>query len=191
MKLSLVLASCALLLVACERRTRRDDTPPPPPPPSTPTPLAPTPIAPTPIAPVPVAPAPVAPAPEPAAAPEVADAGSAAAPTPEAPPFDALSVGRHRCSFTEAGADYARRCEVNAMPDGSLEVLARGSRLNPGNSFTLNARGAAPVYQVRGQLTAFGACSGSVEGTLRLEGSDSHPYYEVRWGQGCKITIQP
>ncbi|MEZ4394200.1 MAG: hypothetical protein R3A48_24270 [Polyangiales bacterium] len=189
MNTSLAFASCALLLVACERRGPRDDTPPPPPPSSTPTPVAPTPVAPAPVAPAPVAPAPVAPAPT--AAPEVVDAGSAAAPTPEAPPFDALSVGRHRCSFTEAGSDYSRRCEVNAMPDGSLEVIARGTRLNPGNGFTLNARGAAPVYQVRGELTAFAGCSGRFEGALRLEGSDSRPYYEVRWGQGCKITIQP
>ena len=76
------------------------------------------------------------------------------------------------------------------MPDGSMEIVARGTRLNRDNGFTLNARGTAPAYEVRGTLTAFAGCSGPVTGTLRLEGSHSHTYYQVRWGQGCQITIQ-
>ncbi|MFO0626288.1 MAG: hypothetical protein U0325_11795 [Polyangiales bacterium] len=149
-----------------------------------------------PVAPAPVQPAAPAPAPAPPAAPAaqaVVDAGAPAtepATEPAHPPVDALSEGRHRCAFTEAGTDYPRRCEVNPMPDGSLEIVARGTRLNPENGFTLNARGAAPSYEVRGTLTAFAGCSGPVTGSLRLEGSDSRPYYQVRWGAGCQITIQ-
>ena len=104
--------------------------------------------------------------------------------------MDALSVGRHRCSFTEAGSDYARSCQVVALPDGSLQITARGTRLNPGAGFTLTATGHAPRYDATGSLTAFGACSGPVAGALSLQGSHASPHYEVTWGAGCKITIQ-
>lgn len=101
-----------------------------------------------------------------------------------------LVAGRHRCAFTEAGSDYARRCQVTALPDGGLQVTAAGTSLNPQNGFTLTATGAPPRYQARGSLNAFGACTGAFEGTLALAGSDSRPFYEIRWGRGCRITIQ-
>lgn len=181
-----------LVLAGCSRRTHEENNPPPPPPAL----VAPAPVAPAPIAPAPVAPAPVAPA-QPAA---TADAAVAAPTAPAVEPpsvpepsyaADALTEGSHRCAFSEAGNSYSRRCQVTRMPDGSLEIVARGTSLNPQQGFTLNASGAAPRYAVRGELTAFGACTGRVTGTMILEGPDSRPHYEVNWGQGCQITIQP
>ncbi len=184
MRLLCLFSASALCVFACERRTSRNDEPPP---------AAPAPVAPAPVAPAPVAPAPVAPVAPPETPPPPAPVAPPETPPetpPEAPPVDALSVGRHRCSFTEAGSDYARSCQVVALPDGSLQITARGTRLNPGAAFSLTATGHAPRYDATGSLTAFGACTGPVTGALSLQGSHASPHYEVTWGAGCKITIQ-
>ncbi|MBI5515553.1 MAG: hypothetical protein HY909_17365 [Deltaproteobacteria bacterium] len=150
--------------------------------PAPPTP-APAPPAPPQLVPMPAIP------PAPSSTPEApTDAAAAAAePDPQAP--EPLTAGRHRCSFTEAGSDYNRRCEVTLQADGSLRVSASGTALNPGQGFTITATGSAPRYSATGTLNAFGSCTGAFRGTLELGGSDSHPFYAIEWGSGCKITI--
>jgi hypothetical protein len=182
-------------VAACARRVHDENTAPAAPTP-TPTPALPAASAKPPTvvaAPTPVAVEPTPPAP--AAAPE---------PTPEEPPpapeppgvpepsyaADALTEGSHRCAFSEAGSAYNRRCRVTQLPGGALQVVARGTSLNPQQGFTLTATGAAPRYAVQGSLTAFGACTGPFSGTMILQGTDRSRSYEVNWGQGCQITIQ-
>jgi hypothetical protein len=179
-------------VAACGRRVRDENTAPPPPAPVAPS--APAPIAlpasakppsvaaaPTPI---PIAPPQPAPAPEPA-------------PMPEEPPSvtepsyaaDALTEGSRRCAFSEGGNAYNRRCRITQLPGGALQIVARGTSLNPQQGFTLTATGAAPRYAVQGTLTAFGACTGPFSGTMILEGPDRGRSYVINWGQGCQIRI--
>jgi hypothetical protein len=112
-----------------------------------------------------------------------------AAPPVPVPP--ALTLGRHRCSFTEAGSAYNRQCTVTALPDGSLRVVAPGTQLNPQNGFELTALGSAPAYRVDdGLLGSFDRCNGPIGGTLALDQSGAAPRYVIRWGAGCAIEIQ-
>ncbi len=114
-------------------------------------------------------------------------------PPPPGPPPVAgppIRPGRRACSFVENGNRYDRQCTVTRQPDASWRVVAAGTRLNPNNAFTITLTGATSPYHVEGSLTAFGACSGVVTGTLALEGTGRTRAFRVRWGQ-CEIAIKP
>lgn len=145
--------------------------------------VAPPSLPPPPVVPAP-APTPPTPPPAPVAQPEPADAS---APDPNAP--EPITAGRHRCSFTEAGSDYQRRCTVTLRPDGSFQVTAPGTSLNPTQGFSFVATGAPPRYNVQGTLTAFTQCTGPFTAVANLDGGDSRPYYTIAWGNGCGIRL--
>ncbi|MBI5516724.1 MAG: hypothetical protein HY909_23265 [Deltaproteobacteria bacterium] len=101
-----------------------------------------------------------------------------------------LRPGRRRCSFVEDGHRYDRQCAVTRQPDGSLRVVAPGTRLNPTNGFTLTVTGSPGSYQAQGKLTAFGACSGAVSGPATLDGAGRSRAWRVRFRQ-CEIAVAP
>lgn len=133
-----------------------------------------------------------APQPPPSSAPPApapaADAGASDVPLVQPPP--GLAAGSYRCSFTEDGHDYDRECTVTDTGGGGFRVAARGTRLNPGQGFTFEASGAAPVYGARGSLTAFAGCNGAFSGALTRDGTSEPPVYKIRWGNGCAITLR-
>ncbi|MEZ4395235.1 MAG: hypothetical protein R3A48_29490 [Polyangiales bacterium] len=146
------------------------------------------PAAPTPIPVVPAPTTPTAPQPTPTEPGPTAQAGESDAALVQPPP--GLAGGSLRCSFTEGGRDHDRQCVVTDTGNGGYRVVARGTGQNPTEDFTFDAFGAAPVYGVRGSLTASGDCGGAFTGALTREGTSEPPVYTVRWGRGCVITLR-
>jgi hypothetical protein len=100
----------------------------------------------------------------------------------------AIGPGRRRCAFVEAGHRYDRTCTVTRQPDGSLRVVAPGTRLNPNNGFTLTLTAVPGGYQVAGSLTAFAACTGPVDGIASFDARGRPPAYRVSF-RGCEVAI--
>ena len=183
-RLALTLSGPLLVLVAC--------APCPAPPPAAPPAPCPS-VAPPPVA-IAVAPPPppVASAPPPVVAPPppATPAPAVEPPPPPIGPAQGGPRGVRPCEFRESVDTYARTCAIKPNPDGSLQVTAPGTALNPKNGFTLRMGGGPNSFDVSGELDAFGLCKGPFSGRMNMVLDGAARTYEVRFHEHCMIVIR-
>lgn len=184
-RLALTLSGPLLVLAACAPCPAPLPAAPPPPCPN----VAPPPVA----AAVAPPPPPVASAPPPVAVAPAPPATPVAPPEPPPPPVGPARGGPRGvrpCEFRESVDTYARTCTVKPNVDGSLQVTAPGTALNPKNGFTLRMGGGPSTFDVSGELDAFGLCRGPFSGRMSTVLDGAARTYEVRFHEHCMIVIR-
>jgi hypothetical protein len=85
---------------------------------------------------------------------------------------------------------YRRRCVVTTNPDGSLQVTAKGTELNPENGFEFSLHGGPHQFSAKGELHAFELCEGPFVALAHTVIDNGVMTYELRFKQHCMIVIR-
>jgi hypothetical protein len=85
---------------------------------------------------------------------------------------------------------YRRSCAITSNPDGSLQVTAEGTKLNPENGFAFSLHGGPNNFVARGELQAFGICKGPFEARAHTVIDGGATTYELRFKEHCMIVIR-
>lgn len=85
---------------------------------------------------------------------------------------------------------YQRLCTTRRDSDGSLRVLAKGTRLNPENGFEFVLFGGPHNFSAEGTLNAFGICAGPFTAQATTVIDRGMTTYELRFKEHCKIVIR-
>lgn len=97
--------------------------------------------------------------------------------------------GSRSCHFHESVDAYARRCTITTAADGSLNVVAKGTPLNPEHGFEFSLHGGPTAFVAKGTLNAFGICKGPFLARVNAIRDRGRTIYELRFKEHCKITI--
>jgi hypothetical protein len=98
--------------------------------------------------------------------------------------------GVHRCEFRESVDTYNRQCQVASNPDGSLQVTAKGTALNPDNGFDFSLHRGPYELVAKGRLDAFGTCAGPFLARAHVVIDRGTKTFELRFKQHCMIVLR-
>jgi hypothetical protein len=85
---------------------------------------------------------------------------------------------------------YARRCTITKNSDGSLQVVAKGTQLNPDNGFNFSLHGGPHQFVAKGELHAFDICDGPFTAQVATVIDNGVTTYELRLAEHCMIVIR-
>lgn len=125
------------------------------------------------------------PATETAASDEVALGAEATGPATGGP-----TRGNHRCEFRESVDTYSRQCKVTLNADGSLQVTAAGTTLNPDNGFDFTLHRGPYDLVAKGTLNAFSHCAGPFLSRAQPVIEGGVKTFELRFKEHCMIVIR-
>jgi hypothetical protein len=94
------------------------------------------------------------------------------------------------CEFHESVDAYNRVCTAHKNADGSLQIVARGTRLNPDNGFEFTLHGGPHNFFAHGNLNAFGICAGPFTAYVNTVIDKGVTTYELRFKEHCKIVVR-
>lgn len=127
------------------------------------------------------------PAPEPGAP---VDDGAELVPSAVGPATGGPRLGTHRCEFRESVDTYNRQCQVKKNVDGSLQVIAKGTDLNPDNGFDFSLHGGPHELVAQGTLNAFQHCAGPFVARAVTVIDRGVTTYELRFREHCMIVVR-
>jgi hypothetical protein len=94
------------------------------------------------------------------------------------------------CEFHESVDSYQRLCTTTKNPDGSLHVVAKGTKLNPDNGFEFTLHGGPHNFVAHGTLNAFYRCAGPFTAYVSTVIDKGVTTYELRFKEHCKIVVR-
>ena len=98
--------------------------------------------------------------------------------------------GARPCAFHESVDTYQRQCVASTNPDGSVSVVAKGTKLNPGNGFDFTMHGPEGEWVAKGTLNAFKQCSGPFVAKVTTYLDKGVKTYELRFKEHCMIVVR-
>ena len=99
--------------------------------------------------------------------------------------------GTRPCAFYESVDVYQRQCVTKVNADGSVSVIAKGTKLNPDNGFEFTLHGGENSQWVaKGTLNAFARCEGPFVALANLSIDRGVNVYELRFKEHCKIEVR-
>jgi hypothetical protein len=106
------------------------------------------------------------------------------------PAQNGIRLGTHTCEFREGVDAYRRQCKVTKNPDGSLQVSAAGTELNPNNGFTFSLHGGPWEFAAKGTLDAFDFCAGPFVARAIPIVDHGVRTFELRFKTHCMIVVR-
>jgi hypothetical protein len=101
-----------------------------------------------------------------------------------------IRLGTHTCEFREGVDTYHRQCKVKKNPDGSLQVSAAGTELNPNNGFAFSLHGGPWEFVAKGKLDAFDFCAGPFAARAIPILDHGVRTFELRFKTHCMIVVR-